>query len=65
MVAVLHDVVEDTPVSLDDIRAAGFSQEVIDALALVTHQQDQPLSYRFLTDEITEDQYRELMLRFA
>ncbi len=113
IVAVLHDVVEDTSVLLDDIRAEGFSQEVLDALNLVTHQNDQPyleyviackqndvarqvklsdlrdnaslsrlllrpdkfdgdsarlqrylLSYRFLTNEITEDEYRQLMARF-
>ena len=113
IVAVLHDVVEDTSVSTDDIRAEGFSQEVIDALSLVTHRKDQPyseyviackqneiarqvklsdlrdnsnlfrlllrpdkfdgdssrmlryvLSYRFLTDEITEDEYRRLMAKF-
>ena len=113
IVAILHDVVEDTSVSMPDIRAEGFSQEVIDALTLVTHQKDQPyseyviackqneiarhvklsdlrdnaslsrvllrpdrfegdssrmhryvLSYRFLTDEITEDEYRQLMAKF-
>ena len=110
IVAVLHDVVEDTDVALDDIRNDGFSNEVIDALTLVTHERDQPyadyviacranqlarqvklsdlrdntslsrllvrpnkyktdalrmqrylLSYRFLTDEITEEEYRSLM----
>lgn len=113
IVAVLHDVVEDTSVSLDDIRAEGFNKEVLDALKLVTHPKDQPyseyviackqnviarqvklsdlrdncnlnrlllrpnkfdsdsarmqryvLSYRFLSDEITEDQYRGLMAKF-
>lgn len=42
IVAVLHDVVEDTDITLDDIRAEGFSDEVIEALALVTHDKDQP-----------------------
>ena len=37
IVAVLHDVVEDTPVTLDDLRAAGFSEAVLAAVALVTH----------------------------
>ena len=113
IVAVLHDVVEDTPMSLDDIRAEDFSQQVIDGLELVTHLKEQPyseyviackknsiacqvklsdlrdnsnlnrlllrpekfdgdasrmqrylLSYRFLSNEISEDQYRELMARF-
>lgn len=37
MVAVLHDVVEDTPVTMDELQAEGFSSEVLDALRLVTH----------------------------
>ena len=41
IVAVLHDVVEDTLLSLEDIRAEGFSNGVIEALGLVTHQKDQ------------------------
>ena len=113
IVAVLHDVVEDTGVSVDDIRNQGFSANVIEALGLVTHRKDQPysdyvvgckgndiarrvklsdlrdnmnlnrlllrpekldrdsarihryvLSYRFLTDELEEQQYRGLMIEF-
>lgn len=41
IVAVLHDVVEDTDVTFDDIAAEGFSKDVIDALKLVTHQSGQ------------------------
>src|SRR5262249_4502226 len=41
-VAVLHDVVEDTPVTLDDLRAAGFSEAVLAAVACVTHRKGQP-----------------------
>jgi (p)ppGpp synthase/HD superfamily hydrolase len=37
MIAVLHDVVEDSDVSLDDLRAAGAPERVIDAVALLTH----------------------------
>ncbi|MEZ6032860.1 MAG: HD domain-containing protein [Planctomycetaceae bacterium] len=42
IVAVLHDVVEDTEVTIEDIKAEGFSDEVIVALSLVTHAADQP-----------------------
>lgn len=35
--AVLHDVVEDSHVTLDDLRAAGFPSAVLEALALLTH----------------------------
>ncbi len=110
MVAVLHDVVEDTPVTLEELRRAGFSEAVLQAVQCVTHRKDQPyaeyviackanpiarqvklgdladncrldrtilrperlerdlarihryfLSYRFLTDQLTEEEYRSLM----
>lgn len=37
MTAVLHDVIEDTAVTLADLRAAGFPDDVLNALALLTH----------------------------
>jgi (p)ppGpp synthase/HD superfamily hydrolase len=110
IVALLHDVIEDTPVTADDLRQAGFSEKIIDALLCVTHRKDEAyadsvvrcrgneiarrvkladltdnsrldrtilrpqrfdadvarlrkyfLSYKFLTDQITEQQYRTLM----
>ncbi len=36
IVAVLHDVVEDSGVTFDDLRAEGYGAEVIDALRSVT-----------------------------
>ena len=35
--ALLHDVVEDTDYTLDDLRGMGFPDAVVDALALLTH----------------------------
>lgn len=114
IVAVLHDVVEDTDVTLGHLRAEGFSAAVMEALALVTHQDHDVsyseyvirakrnriarqvkiadlkdntslnrvllradkfesdarritkylLSYRFLTDQISEAEYRSLMAKF-
>jgi (p)ppGpp synthase/HD superfamily hydrolase len=110
MVAVLHDVIEDTSVTEDDLRQAGFSEKVLVAVRCVTHGKDESyadyvvrckkneiarqvkladlednsrldrtllrpqrfeadvarlrkyvLSYKFLTDQITEQQYRTLM----
>ena len=37
VVALLHDVVEDTDCTLDDLAAMGFGDAVIDALTLLTH----------------------------
>ena len=34
--ALLHDVVEDTPVTLEDLRAEGFPEEVIEAVSVMT-----------------------------
>jgi hypothetical protein len=110
IVAILHDVVEDTKVTLDDLRKAGFSEKILEAVQCVTHRKDDPyadyvvgcknnpiarqvklgdladncrldrtilrphrlqrdlarihryfLSHRFLTDQITEEEYRLLM----
>jgi (p)ppGpp synthase/HD superfamily hydrolase len=110
VVAVLHDVVEDTRVTFDDLARAGFSASILASLRLVTHAKDEPyaayvirckadpvaravkvadlrnntrperalmrpgtlardqrrmarylLSYRFLTDQISEAEYRSAM----
>ncbi|WP_158265257.1 HD domain-containing protein [Blastopirellula marina] len=42
IVAVLHDVVEDTPLTFDEVAAVGFSDEVLEALRLVTHEKEVP-----------------------
>ena len=40
--ALLHDVAEDTPITLDDLAEMGFDSDVIDALRLLTHDDDTP-----------------------
>ncbi len=42
IVALLHDVVEDTDYTIDDLRAMGFPEAVTDALALMTHTKGVP-----------------------
>jgi len=113
-VGILHDVVEDTAITLDDLRAAGLSEAIVEAVSLVTHEKSEPyadyvvrckphaiarpvkladlqdntrldrslirpdriqadfarihryvLSYKFLTDGITEEQYRMLMKMYG
>ena len=110
IVAVLHDVIEDTTVTLEDLRREGFSDNVLTAVACVTHRREEPytnyvvrckshpvarqvkladladnsrpdrcilrveglardlvrihrylLSYKFLTDRLSEPDYRSLM----
>ena len=40
--ALLHDVVEDSEYTLDNLRMAGFNENVIDAVALLTHDLEVP-----------------------
>lgn len=41
MVAVLHDVVEDSDTTFDDLREMGYSDDVISALDCVTRRNDE------------------------
>ena len=40
--ALLHDVVEDTDCTLDDLRGMGFGEEIIEAISLLTHSPEVP-----------------------
>lgn len=42
VVALLHDVVEDTNLNFDDLEKQGFSDEIINALKLLTHDKSVP-----------------------
>ncbi len=42
IVALLHDVVEDTDYTLEDIAAEGFGKDILEAVALMTHEDDIP-----------------------
>lgn len=52
--ALLHDVVEDTAYTLKDIANMGFSQQIIDALALLTH--DEPMPYMEYVSRVKENE---------
>ncbi|MBE5735384.1 MAG: HD domain-containing protein [Clostridiales bacterium] len=41
-VALLHDVVEDTDVTLQDLKDAGFGEEIIEAVEYMTHDPSVP-----------------------
>lgn len=110
IVAIMHDVVEDTSVTLDDLAREGFAPAILDALRCVTHERTVSyadyvirckanpiarqvkladlhdntrlsrvllransidrdlartrrylLSYKFLTEQLSEGEYRQLM----
>ncbi len=41
-VALLHDVVEDAEVTFEYLRESGFTEEIIAAVALLTHDEEVP-----------------------
>lgn len=42
VLALLHDVVEDTQTTFEDLRAMGFPERVVDALQMLTHKEGVP-----------------------
>lgn len=40
-VAILHDVIEDTNISIDDLRREGFENNVLKALSFITRKEDE------------------------
>lgn len=49
--ALLHDVIEDTGYTLEDLRAEGFSAAVLEALELLTH--DEAVSYSYYIEKLS------------
>ena len=47
IIALLHDVVEDTDRTFDDLEREGFSKSVISALKLLTHDDSEYTEYIF------------------
>ena len=41
-VALLHDVIEDTDYTFDDLEKEGFTKKIIDAIKLITHDSNVP-----------------------
>ena len=42
VVALLHDLVEDTDYTIEDLTSMGFEKNITDAIALMTHADDVP-----------------------
>ena len=53
VVALLHDVIEDNPYTMDDPRTMGFNEQVLAALALMTH--DKRIPYMDYVAKIKEN----------
>jgi (p)ppGpp synthase/HD superfamily hydrolase len=51
IVALLHDVVEDTPVTMDQLRALGYDEEILTALDCVTRRETE--TYEEFIDRLT------------
>lgn len=52
MVAVLHDIVEDTPVTFSKLRSLGCPKTVLEALKLVTHSRSYDHSEKSYLNEM-------------
>lgn len=52
-IAIMHDVIEDSKVTFEDLREYGFSERVIDALKLLTHMKG--LSYDDYIDAMKDN----------
>ncbi len=42
VVALLHDIIEDSRCTIDDLRALGFDENILDAISLMTHDESVP-----------------------
>ncbi|HEX6800121.1 MAG TPA: HD domain-containing protein [Ktedonobacterales bacterium] len=51
--AVLHDVIEDTACTLDDLRRAGYGEHIIAALDHLTHRDDE--TYAAYIERVKDD----------
>lgn len=50
---ILHDVIEDTPISIEMLQQEGFSPSVLHALQLLTHDRKTP--YTAYIEQLAED----------
>jgi (p)ppGpp synthase/HD superfamily hydrolase len=53
IVGVLHDVIEDTPTTLDDLRALGYPADVVTAIEHLTRREDE--TYEQFTERAASD----------
>jgi (p)ppGpp synthase/HD superfamily hydrolase len=54
LAAVLHDVIEDSPLTLDDLRRRGYPPEVVKAIDCLTHRPGE--TYAAYIERVTTDE---------
>ncbi len=52
IVGLLHDIVEDTDIELDDLKDIGFTDEIVDVIDIVTKRKSQGETYPEFIDRI-------------
>jgi len=57
--AVLHDVVEDTAITIDYLRGEGFSEQVLTAVDLLTKRKDE--DYAVFIERVAQDSIARLV----
>ncbi|MCR5104852.1 MAG: GTP pyrophosphokinase [Eubacterium sp.] len=60
VVALLHDVVEDSDMTLDELKALGFTRRQLEAVELLTHERIDPSLPEAERTEIYLDYIREI-----
>ena len=53
IIAILHDVVEDSDITLEQLKEKGFKQEIIDALNTLTRQPNE--TYKHFIQRVSEN----------
>ena len=53
IVALLHDVIEDTKITLEDIKSYGFNNNILEALKVITH--DKNINYIDYINKISKN----------
>lgn len=48
VVALLHDIVEDTDITLDDLKEMKFDSEIVDAVDAITRREDETKYFDFI-----------------